>query len=118
MWTYQQSTGHLSHNGSLIGTGYSGHGADKNNPAEQAIHQTGPLPRGTYTIGAAATHPRLGPIAMRLAPDPSNEMFGRSDFYMHGDNLSHEASLGCIIQDRATRETVASSSDRRLEVIE
>jgi type VI secretion system (T6SS) effector TldE1-like protein len=118
MWTYQQSTGQLRHDGHLTGTGYSGHGVGKNDPVAQNVSETGPLPRGLYTIAQCHTHPRLGPIAMFLTPNDSNEMFGRSDFYIHGDNAAHDASLGCIIMPHDTRVEVAASDDRQLLVIQ
>ena len=41
---------------------------------------------------------------MPLIPSPTNEMFGRSEFLIHGDSLEHPgaASEGCIILPRFT----------------
>jgi hypothetical protein len=119
MWTYEQSTGKLYHFNELVGMGYSGHLDGKNNPAAQNEPDTGPLPEGTYTIGPSFDSPTHGPVAMRLTPDPENQMFGRAGFLMHGDSIIHPgmASLGCIIQMRAVREAVSASMDKSLVVV-
>ena len=103
----------------LVGMGYSGHEEGKNNPAMQNIPQVGPIPCGGYTINApfdSATH---GPYCLRLEPDTTNEMFGRSGFLMHGDSVVHRgmASLGCIIQLHDVRQQVWKSNDHRLRVV-
>lgn len=119
-WIYIQSTGELLRpDGSLCGKGYSGHGAGLNNPDMQQIRNTGPLPVGLYVIGHSIDHPMLGPVAVPLSPVAGNQMFGRSHFYMHGDNSTHDqsASLGCIIQGRPAREEVAKDPGKRMEVI-
>src|ERR1700761_8617023 len=109
MFTYQQSTGVLSHDGQALWTGYSGNGPDINRPESQAIKMHGPLPQGRYTIGHPYAHPHLGPVTMNLEPAPANEMFGRGDFRIHGDNslMNRTASDGCIIMPLATRIKVA-----------
>lgn len=120
MWVYQQSTGKLwSPVGICVGRGYAGRDAGKNNPALQNTVKIGPLPQGLYTLGAAYTHPHLGPVTMDLTPDPTNEMFGRSLFRLHPDAVDHPgaASEGCIVQDRPVREQVAASPDRQLLVV-
>jgi hypothetical protein len=121
-WTYVQRTGSLLHNGFLVGSGYAGRYTGKNNPDMQSVHETGPLPCGWYTIGPAYEHPTLGPVTMNLTPDASNEMFGRSEFRMHGDSAQHMgmASKGCIVQSRVVREHVdslAKAGDNRLQVV-
>ncbi|MBY0266581.1 MAG: DUF2778 domain-containing protein [Burkholderiales bacterium] len=85
---------------------YSGRGIGLNNPAAQNVRNTGPLPQGTYTVGAA-THQR-GPQTRPLTPAPSNTMFGRSGFLIHGDNpaQNYTASEGCIITPRSCREAI------------
>ena len=117
---YSQPTGQLSDDtGQLEGTGYAGNGAGWNNPAMQDVPDVGPLPVGEYTIGPAYRHPELGPLTMDLTPDPSNEMFGRSLFRMHGRRFVGDvgASKGCIVMDEPVRHAVASGADRRLRVV-
>lgn len=114
-WLYEQETGDIydySHSKrDLVGTGYSGRGIGKNNPAMQSIPRVGPIPRGTYEISPARTHSTLGPVALRLAPWPTNEMHGRSAFLIHGDNRERNgtASEGCIILDRDIRDRINAS---------
>ena len=120
MWIYSQA-GILSRGVGITGftaQGYSGKGEGKNNSAFQQIQNIGPIPQGKYSIGEPHDSPEHGPFAMRLTPDPANEMFGRSSFLMHGDSLRDpgEASEGCIIMSRETREHVWSSGDHELQV--
>ncbi|WP_309235074.1 tlde1 domain-containing protein [Paraburkholderia youngii] len=97
-WTYNQTSGTLSRDGSLVARGYSGHGAGKNNPVMQAVRSVGPIPEGSYTIGTPRHSHHVGAFAMPLTPDPGTETFGRNAFSMHGDSKSHpgSASNGCI----------------------
>jgi RHS repeat-associated protein len=78
-------------------TGYSGNGQGLNNPAAQNQPNVGPLPQGSYTVGGTTN--RRGPNTRPLIPDPSNNMYGRSGFLLHGDNaaMNNTASEGCII---------------------
>lgn len=116
MWVYSIKTGMLTHDGSFEGTGYSGRGAGRNNPNYDHIRNIGPLPRGVYTIGKARDGGKLGPLVMALTPDPSNDMFGRAGFFMHGDNRDGDASHGCIVLGHALRQLIAGSGDSRLTV--
>jgi hypothetical protein len=118
-WTYDSGTGALARNGGLVGTGYSGNGPGLNNPRAQSVPDTGPIPQGYYTIGPFADRPVVGSFAAPLTPAPANEMFGRSDFYIHGDNpaLNYTASEGCIILARPIREQIAASGDNDLQVV-
>jgi hypothetical protein len=120
MWTYIQVSGWLLRpDGSLLGSGYSGHGLGKNNPRLQNVVDVGPIPCGIFRIGDPVWNPLLGEYSIPLTPDPSNEMFERDDFWMHGDSEIHpgEASKGCIVAALAYREEVVASGDRGLEVI-
>src|SRR5271165_1436347 len=117
-WSYSQTSGVISLNGTNVGIGYSGNGGGLNNPQLQNDPDVGPIPEGTYAIGPAFTDPEKGPIVMALEPDAANEMFGRSGFLIHGDNpaMNHSASKGCIILSRAIREQIAASDERVLIV--
>lgn len=120
MWTYQQSTGQLRHEGELASIGYAGMPPNgKNNPAAQNIHDVGPIPQGFYTPQAPINHPQLGPYAIRLVQDATNEMFGRDGFFMHSDSMAHpgRASEGCIVIALSARQQFWASGDHRLQVI-
>ena len=120
-WKYSQSTGQfLSPAGSGVGIGYSGHGSGLNNPAEQAVHMTGPIPQGEWEIGKFFDDPGgKGTIVAHLKPLPGTETFGRSGFMIHGDNagVNHTASEGCLILPHVVREMVMGSGDRLLVVV-
>jgi hypothetical protein len=116
-WIYRQKTGALwSPDGEQVGTGYAGYAEGRNNPDLENVANIGPVPRGLYTIGASFKHPKTGPVTMRLAPDSTNTMHGRSAFMIHGDNATHDASEGCIILPRDVRIAVDKSSVKRLQV--
>ena len=117
-WTYSQSTGELRHNGQLVGTGYSGIGDGLNNPAMEAAHNSGPTPRGSYTIGAPFHHHHAGNYVMRLTPTEGTNVYGRTGLMMHGDSSQHpgEASNGCIIENFEARQRVWTSNDHILTV--
>lgn len=127
-WIYKQSTGQLTHvdpNGSStnVGNGYAGHGQGVNNPAMQNVSGTGPLPQGSYSIGDQQDNRTGGgtnlPGSMRLTPNPSNNMFGRAGFLIHGDNSrgNRSASEGCMIFNRGIRNLIGNSGDNTLRVI-
>lgn len=122
MWTYKQSTGQMFHFGNEVAVGYSGNTTGLNNPAAQDEHMVGPAPVGFYTIGKPEIHPKLGPLAMPLEPHSSNEMFGRSGFFVHGDNaaMNHTASDGCLIFNHAVRVFISglvANGDDGLNII-
>lgn len=117
MRTYNQKTGELYLDGEYEGLGYSGHGEGRNNPDAQALHGIGPIPRGLWRIGAAYSHPQLGPICMNLYPRAGTDTFGRDLFRIHGNNTINDASHGCIILGPAIRREIDAGTDRALEVV-
>ena len=100
------------------GSGYAGAPGHVNRPGSSHLVGLGPLPPGEYHVGVPIKHPRLGRVAFRLRPAPSNVMFGRSNFWIHGDNGKGDrsASRGCIILNRDGRQTVADCRVRHLTV--
>jgi hypothetical protein len=121
MWQWVQSSGQLLRNGIIMGRGYAGHGIGLNNPDCQSIAFVGPLPAGLYAICQPQSDGEVGQFALPLLPDPNNKMFGRGDFYIHGDEIAnpgqHKASDGCVVLDHATRVTIWGSGDRVLWVV-
>ena len=118
-WTYTQATGDLAQDGEVKATGYSGADVGKNNPTLQQVHNVGPIPVGRYTIEAPVDTKTHGPYVLPLEPDPTNEMYGRAGFLIHGDSVVRPgtASEGCLIFARTIREQVWASGDTSLEVI-
>jgi hypothetical protein len=55
---------------------------------------------------------------MSLTSPPGTQVFGRTDFLIHGDSRAHpgEASAGCIILPPDVRRRIAASGDTTLEV--
>jgi len=106
-WIYRRSTGSLFRNGLPVSEAqcYSGAPGHINDARSEAFVGKGPIPIGVYWCLAPRRHPTLGPIAIPLDPAGSNEMFGRSGFYVHGDNVKQDrsASQGCVICNATTR---------------
>jgi hypothetical protein len=117
---YKVETGEFTTDlGGLIGKGYAGKGEHKNKVSSENIKNFGPLPRGKYTIGAPYNSPNTGQFTLPLTPFPDNKMFGRSDFKIHGDDISNpgNASQGCIILPRSSREEINKCTDKILTVV-
>lgn len=121
MWIYQQSTGYLTDPaGNSVGVGYSGNGADFDNPAGQGDIGHGPIPQGPWVVGYFFDDSDKGPNVCHLSPGKGNTMDGRQGgFMIHGDNkaMNHTASDGCIILSHALRALISASEDRDLLVI-
>lgn len=77
---------------------FAGNGGGRNNPAAQTVRSVGPLPVGYYDA-TLLSHPRFRQPAFRLDPWPATEMYGRSEFWIHGGTVSH----GCVIMRFADR---------------
>src|SRR5262249_34608 len=119
----------LGPDGTEVGVGYSGQLPYRNNPSHTNVKGEGPIPVGLYTVsvivdanGQPCDHTtssgsHLKAPVLRLTPYPTNEMFGRDDFLCHGDNTTHTASDGCIIQAHDVRSEWASSADHELIVV-
>src|SRR5947209_998453 len=104
----------------IVGMGYSGHADGRNNPEKETIHNVGPIPHGLYRVGkpeCCAPEPAgpHGPYVLPLSPN-GHDACGRSGFLMHGDNVHHDASQGCIIQLFTVREHVGTSTSNDLLV--
>ena len=82
------------------------------------MHDVGPIPAGTWSIGKPYTDPEKGPIVMALTPQRMTETYGRSGFLIHGDNpqMNHSASEGCIVAAHDIRQAIAASDDTTLVV--
>lgn len=121
-FTYSQTKGIMRRQSGTEFQGYSGFRNGLNNPALQAITNTGPIPQGIYTISAPFTHPTKGPAVMRLTPDPENVMYGRSGFLIHGAHADDKqnSSEGCIILPREARNLIGKivgTGDDKLTVV-
>lgn len=121
---YSQTTGHItSDDGTLITTGWSGHGDCKNDPTKEDVVSTGPLPRGLYWVQPwEDLHPGLGPMVAYLKPDMINDMHGRGSFYIHGPAMDKakygQESKGCIVIPRPGREAVKFLNPATITVLE
>lgn len=118
-WRFCSSTGGLYLNDRPVALGYSGHSEGRNNPDLEAQARVGPIPAGRWLIeGPPIDTASHGPYVLRLEPADGTNALGRSGFLMHGDSIEHpgDASLGCIIMPRATRQQVWESGDRDLFV--
>jgi hypothetical protein len=97
--TYNQSTGEFCNgNTGQCTQSYSGFKGE----TDQTKKDRGPAPVGTYTITNSCDKERE---RCNLKPDSSNNMFGRSDMQIHGDNGKGDqsGSHGCIILNQKDR---------------
>lgn len=117
---YEQKTGNLlnSSHGYLV-RGYSGYSEGLNNPDLEMVVKYGPIPKGTYSLLTAIHDRHMGQACIPLLPFPSNKMFNRTEFYIHGDNkeMNFTASRGCIILALKDRLNIIFGSDRFIQVI-
>ncbi len=120
-WTWVQRSGSCyAPSGQRFSVGYSGNGVHKNRPESQAIKNHGPIPVGWFTMTDLVEGTHLGPAAIRLEPDATNEMFGRDNFFCHDDSISHpgDASDGCpIVIGAVNRRTMWASPVHRFQVV-
>jgi hypothetical protein len=113
--------GNLLFNGAYAGGNKGRVQAAINNPAYCDQPMIGPLPPGLYTIGEPHEDSVTGTHTMPLTPDAENEMFGRSEFKIHGDNpgLNRSASEGCIVKSPANVRCLAyGHGENRLTVVD
>ena len=120
MWVYYQESGELDDpSGAVRATGYSGADDGKNNPSMQSVHDVGPIPQGSWIIGAPVNTEKHGPYVLPLTPETGTTTFGRSGFLIHGDSIEHPgcASEGCIIMPPDVRHAIWESGDHRIVVL-
>jgi len=114
-WKFSQVNGRVwDSNGSLLGQGYAGRDAGKNNPAMENVKGIGPLPHGLWKpVELFEVHPTVGKFAVRVEPADDETLqrvigYGRDpkSFFMHGDSVEHPglASHGCMVEQRPVRE--------------
>lgn len=123
-WKYDQSSGELFRDGSLVSRGYSGNGRGKNNPAMQGVQGIGPLPAGRWRMVNIYDSKNVGPRTITLnavdgTADDTHDATGRGAFRIHGDSIRAPgtASKGCIILPRPIRDMMWRSGDHDLEVV-
>lgn len=110
---------------SIIGTGWSGNGEGKKNPAMEGVKDVGPTPSGVYRIGNPGKA-STGEYSMRLAPANTAQLLGRDNgMIIHGPASGPHAkhqygqeSTGCPILDRPHREIIGRRGVRKFEVVE
>jgi hypothetical protein len=118
-WVWSQSAGTISHDGSVVGHGYSGADLGKNNPGMEDAVGVGPIPTGLWDMTGIESNGPTGPFTIILVPEPGTDTCGRSAFRIHGDSINSPgtASHGCIILARPIREQIWNSGDHALEVV-
>ena len=120
MWTYDRKNHVFSKGPTRFTECYSGHGEGLNNPDMEDVHDIGPLPAGLYHMSGFLDLQGTGKGTIILTPDKNNNMFGRSRFRIHGDNISNNfsASHGCIVlPGMINRVHVWESEDHDLQVV-
>lgn len=119
MIKYEIKTGNLWLDDKLIGRGYSGHSLFLNDEQMTHMKSAGPIPKGLWHLADWEDHhKKLGNIVVHLVADLLTQTFGRSEFFIHGDNIKmdHTASDGCIILSESLRKMLKNSGQTLLTV--
>eukprot|EP01017_Pseudomicrothorax_dubius_P026941 TRINITY_DN304_c0_g1_i5.p1 TRINITY_DN304_c0_g1~~TRINITY_DN304_c0_g1_i5.p1 ORF type:complete len:189 (+),score=61.51 TRINITY_DN304_c0_g1_i5:73-567(+) len=88
---------------------YSGDQSHYNRQEYQSLRAQGPIPVGKWkVVETNEYHPYLGYQAHWIEPVAVSRNYGRSEFFVHGDNSrqNHTASAGCIIVENEARENI------------
>ena len=121
MWIWSDGKGQLTNEaGAIIGVGYSGLGAGKDNDNDVKEIGVGPIPWGMWDIVNLIDSPETGPCTLVLQPQEGTDTWGRSAFRIHGDSITDpgNASHGCIVLPRIVRTEIWASNDHVLHVVE
>ena len=110
VWWYSISRGQFSaaFDSTPIYMAYSGKGTSRDRLEDVGLTGRGPIPPGLYRCLDPRDYPTLGHWAVPLKPHFTTQMYGRSGFYIHGDNGSADfsASRGCVILNLAARQHI------------
>jgi hypothetical protein len=119
MTTFVVKDGQLTLTDGSTASAYSGSSQAWDDPTREAEKGVGPIPAGTWAIGAPHDSPHTGPFSLPLEPVAGTETFGRSGFLIHGDSAAedHTASHGCLVCSRGARMAIDEDPDRTLVVI-
>lgn len=117
-WVYDVKSHTFTRNGESYTADYAGATGYKNDPSQECVANSGPLPRGTYTIGPPQNSAHTGKYTLGLTPATTNNMCGRFAFRIHGASSRRplDSSEGCIIARLSIRKSIWASGDRELIV--
>jgi hypothetical protein len=115
-FVYLQKAGKLLLDGKELGSGYSGHGAGKNNPEKEKEKNVGPIPQGVYKISAPREYKKMA-NCFDLTPI-GHDAQKRTELMIHGDSIASPgtASRGCIVVSADIRKKIAESGVTILRV--
>jgi hypothetical protein len=91
-------------------TCYSGASGYRDDPSKISVKDKGPIPTGAFYITGVTSS--KGPNTIVLQPDGNNDMYGRTDFRIHGDNSTGTASSGCIIMGPNGRQKIVDAYNK------
>jgi len=120
-YVYKQATGQLKLDNQLIGTGYSGKGKARNNPAMQAV-KDGPIPIGDYLITGKQDDPTLGGQNIGLLPVAGGNFFNRFPgerfAILPETNPPNNPPSGCfVVVPRQVLDTISTDPFTKLQVV-
>lgn len=67
-WEYDVATHTFTRDGESYTADYAGASGYKDDTSQECVKNSGPLPRGTYTIGAPHHSPHTGKYTLDLTP--------------------------------------------------
>jgi len=96
-YVYNQRTGQLTLDNQVIGTGFSGTGAAKNNPALQKQKKIGPIPVGEWRVAGRRNDANTAEPILELQFFNGIKIAGRMPseaFTIHSDNAPNAGESG------------------------
>ena len=113
-YVYSQSTGQFKLDNDVIGIGYSGKGAGRNNPAMQTQKNLGPIPAGDHKIMGKRVDPKTGEPVFDTLPSFQNaRLLPRASLTRSVVRQTRPAwglpATSCCPARRSTRSTTTGS---------
>jgi uncharacterized protein (TIGR03067 family) len=118
LYIYSQSTGKLTLDGQVVAVAYSGKGAAKNNPAQQA-ERDGPIPIGEYLFAGFRDDLKVGAKIMALLPVAGGNTFNRFPTETFGFIAdTNNLPSGClIVVPREVLEKLSTAPFSKVQVV-
>jgi hypothetical protein len=105
LYRYSQNTGQLKHGNELIGAGFSGKGAARNNPESYKEHLVGIIPVGDWKVERRRIDPKTGQPVIDLSLFTGGHVAGRTPvgetFTIHPDNSASAGESGIAMPANA-----------------
>jgi hypothetical protein len=116
-FVYNQRTGQLTRDNQLVGMGFSGTGAARNNPALQNQPKTGPIPAGEWRIALRVKDFKTGEPLFHLHQLTNPPVRFGEPFTIHADTRPNAGESG-IAMPRNVRDGIKVGGFTKLKVVQ